>query len=146
MLTLTAKQAMKYGLVDSMPDGKSLEEWAQVQGIEKWDSTGDIGDQIAAKGDQEIPNPTRSNDGDPQGFQSEQAYLYQDNQSYMGRGAALQGMKKHIGSYKRLLKQSKSLHMPSMAGSFDDAIDVTYWEAEIKTMMADLKRRRRLGP
>jgi hypothetical protein len=129
-----------------MPDGKSLEEWAQVQGIEKWDSTGDIGDEIVAKATKKSQILRDRMMATLKGFQSEQAYLYLDNQSYMGRGAALQGMKKHIGSYKRLLKQSKSLHMPSMAGSFDDAIDVTYWEAEIKTMMADLKRRRRLGP
>ncbi len=146
VLTLTAKQALKYGLVDSMVEGKSLEEWAEVQGIEKWDSTGEIGDEIVAKATKKSQILRDRMMATIRGFQSERAYLYTDNQSYMGRGSTLQAMKKHIGSYRRLLKQSQSLHMPSMAESFDDAIDVTYWEAEIETMMAELRRLRRRGP
>ena len=146
VLTLTAKQALKYGLVDSMPEGKTLEEFAKVQGIEKWDSAGDIGEELFKKSAKKSQLLRDRMMATVRGFQTEQAYLYSDKQYIMTRGSTLQAMKKHLGTYKRLLKQAHQLHMPSMAGSFDDAIDVTYWEAEIENMMAELRRIRRRGP
>lgn len=146
VLTLTAKQAFKYGLVDAMPDGKTLEEFARVQGIEKWDNAGDIGSEIVTKSNKKSQRVRDRMMATIRGFQGEQAYLYSDKQYIMARGSTLQAMRKHIGAYKRLLKEAHELNMPSMAGSFDDAIDVTYWEAEIETLMAELRRYRRRGP
>lgn len=145
VLTLTAKEAHKYGLVDSMTEGKSLEEFAKVQGIEKWDSAGDIGEEIFEKAARKSQLLRDRMMATLRAFQVERAYLG-ETQTYMTRGSTLQAMRKHIGSYKRYLKESHTLNMPSMAGSFDDAIDVIYWEAEIKTLMADLRRMRRRGP
>ena len=146
VLTLTAKQAMRYGLVDSMADGKTLEEFAKVQGIEKWDSAGDIGEELFKKSAKKSQLLRDRMMATVRGFQTEQGYLYADKQYIMTRGSTLQAMRKHLGTYKRLLKQSHQLHMPSMAGSFDDAIDVTYWESEIESLMAELRRIRRRGP
>ena len=145
VLTLTAKQALRYGLVDSMTDGKTLEEWAQVQGIEKWDNAGVIGKELFEKAVKDSSKLEDRLNATLRGFASESDYLNYDNQSFMGRGAALQGMRKHLATYKRLLKQADGLNMPSIVEGFADAIDITYWEIELKTMMDDLKRRRR-GP
>ncbi|MBL4698129.1 MAG: hypothetical protein JKX70_04780 [Phycisphaerales bacterium] len=146
VLTLTAKKAIKYGIVDAMPDGKTLEEWAQVQGIEKWDSAGDVGTEIFEKAVKKSKRLEDRLNATIRGFKSEQAYLYND-QYIMQRGATLQAMRKHLGSYKRYLKEAQKLNMPSMVdGRFAEAIDVTYWESEIQTLMADLRRFRRRGP
>ena len=146
ILTLTAKQAIKYGIVDAMPNGKTLEEWAEIQGIDQWDSAGDIGTELFAKAVKKSKRLEDRLNATIRGFNSEQAYLYND-QYIMQRGATLQAMRKHLGSYKRYLKEAQKLNMPSMVdGRFAEAIDVTYWESEIETLMADLRRFRRRGP
>ncbi len=146
VLTLTAKQAIKYGIVDAMPEGKSLEEWARVQGIERWDNAGDIGAELFAKAVKKSKRLEDRINATIRGFQTEQAYLYND-QYIMQRGATLQAMRKHLGTYKRLLREAKGLNMPSMVeGRFAEAIDVTYWESEIENLMAELRRIRRRGP
>lgn len=146
VLTLTAKKAIKYGIVDAMPEGKTLEEWAQVQGIEKWDSAGDIGTEIFEKAVKKSKRLQERMMATIRGFETERQYLYQDDQYIMTRGSTLQNMRKYLGTYKRLVKESEKLHMPSMTGSFAEAIDVAYWEQEIDTMMAELRRIRRRGP
>jgi len=146
VLTLTAKKALRYGLVDSMVDGKTLEEWAQVQGIEKWDNAGDIGTELFEKAVKKSKRLEDRLNATIRGFNSEQQYLY-DDQYIMQRGATLQAMPKHLGSYKRLIREAKGLHMSSIVdGYYDEAIDVTYWESEIENLMADLRRYRRRGP
>ncbi len=146
VLTLTAKQAIKYGIVDAMTEGKSLEEWAKVQGIEKWDNAGDIGAELFTKAVKKSKRLEDRINATIRGFQTEQGYLYND-QYIMQRGATLQKMRKHLGNYKRLLKEAKGLNMPSIVdGRYADAIDVTYWEAEIENLMAELRRIRRRGP
>ena len=146
VLTLTANKAIKYGIVDAMPEGKSLDEWAQIQEIGKWDSAGDIGTELFDKAVKKSKRLEDRLNATIRGFQSEQAFLYND-QYIMQRGATLQAMRKHLGSYKRYLKEAQKLNMPSMVdGRFAEAIDVTYWESEIETLMADLRRYRRRGP
>ncbi len=145
MLTLTAKQAIKYGLVDAMTEGKTLEEFAKVQGIEKWDSAGDIGHEFV---EADVKKSKRLQDrltASVRSFNSELVYLG-DTQYVMNRGSTLQNMRKHLGMYKRYLKDAESMHMPSIVDGYADAIDVTYWETEIETLMADLRRLRRRGP
>src|SRR5690606_7455391 len=55
-------------------------------------------------------------------------------------GSSLQTMRKHLGTYKRMMKEANELHMPSIISSFEDAIDVPYWESYIQTRMDELKR------
>lgn len=145
VLTLTAKQAIKYGLVDAMTEGKTLEEFAKVQGIEKWDNAGDIGHEFV---EADVKKSKRLQDrltASVRSFNSELVYLG-DTQYVMNRGSTLQNMRKHLGMYKRYLKDAESMHMPSIVDGYADAIDVTYWETEIETLMADLRRLRRRGP
>ena len=147
VLTLTAKQAFKYGLVDAMPNGKSLEEWAKVHNIEKWDSAGDIGTEIFEKAVKKSARLEDRLNATIRGFNTERAYLSTDKQTVATRGATLNAMKKHLGTYKRLIKEAKELSMPSIVdGYYAEAIDVTFWEAEIKTLQADLRRIIRMGP
>lgn len=145
VLTLTAKQAIKYGIVDAMPTGKTLEEWAEVQGIDQWDSAGDIGTEIFEKSASKSKRLQDRLTTTLRAFGVERAYLG-DTQYIMTRGSTLQKMKKLLGTYRRLLKEADRLHMPSITSGFADAIDIGYWEQEIETLMADLRRIRRRGP
>ena len=145
VLTLTAKQAIKYGIVDAMPNGKTLEEWAEIQGIDKWDSAGDIGTELFEKSADKSKKLQDRLTTTLRAFSVERGYLG-DTQYIMTRGSTLQKMRKLLGTYRRLLKEAERLHMPSITSSFADAIDIGYWEQEIETLMADLRRIRRRGP
>jgi len=139
VLTLTAKQAIRYGLVDAMPDGKTLEEFARVQGIDKWDSAGSIGFEIVEKSNLKSKKLRKRLESTLRGFIVESNVA--SSRKYKSTlGSSLQRMRKHLATYKRLLREAKKLHMPSIVGSFDDAIDVTFWEEEIETRMAELRR------
>ena len=61
------------------------------------------------------------------GFYSEMG-IFESNGNIRIAGAALQSMKKHLGQYKRYIRQAEEMHMPSIVDSFDEAIDVTYWQ------------------
>jgi len=145
VLTLTANQAIKYGIVKAMPDGKSLEDFAKAQGIEKWDSAGEIGDTIVER---DVKKSKRLRDqltAVVNGFRVETAAA--SKRQYVSTlGSSLQTMRKELGTYKRLMKQAKAMHMPSIIDSFDEAIDVDFWENEIETRMAELRRMRRNRP
>ncbi len=144
VLTLTAKQASKYGIVTSI-DEKSLEAFALANNIDKWDSAGDIGHTIV-KGDYEKCKRLREDlVASVKSFNANVAYL--GNANYVSSaGSALQGMRKNLGKYKRLMKKAESYEMPSIVDGFDDVIDVPYWETEIEERLADLRRTRKRGP
>lgn len=145
VLTLTAKQAIKYGLVTAMPHGKSLEEFAEAHGIEKWDNAGDIGYEIVERDTEKAKKLRGKLESTLRGFITESNVA--SNRKYVSTyGSSLQTMRKQLGTYKRLMKQAQEMHMPSILQSFDDAIDVDYWENEIETRMAELRRMRRRGP
>ncbi len=145
VLTLTAKDALKYGLVTSMPEGKSLEEFAEVHGIEKWDSVGDIGHTIAKRDNKRSKAFQKRLDATIQSFYTNINQFGNSNR-IMNAGSALQSAKKSIGVYKRLMKQAQDMSMPSIIDSYDNAIDVIYWEQQIKDYQADLRRYKRMGP
>jgi hypothetical protein len=139
VLTLTAKQAVKYGLVTAMRKGKTIEEFAEVHGIDKWDNAGNIGYEIVER-DVDKSKKLRSRlTATLTGFLVESS-IASNRQSIQGLGSSLQTMRKHLGQYKRLLKQAEDMHMPSIIDSFDDAIDIQFWETEIDTRMKELKR------
>jgi hypothetical protein len=145
VLTLTAKQAIKYGIVTAMEDGRTLDEWAQVQGIEKWDNAGTVGHEIIERDVEKSKKLQGRLMSTYRGFIS--SSIDAGNSGYVsGFGASLQSMRKQLGMYKRLLKQCEDLHMPSIYSSFEEAIDIDYWETEIENRMADLRRLRRRGP
>lgn len=139
VLTLTAKQAIKYGLVDAMKDGNTLEEFAKLHGIEKWDNAGTIGYELVER---DVEKSKRLRDrllATITGFYHELA-VASDRNRVSSVGSSLQTMRRHLGTYKRLMRDADEMHMPSIIESFDEAIDVTYWESEIETRMAELRR------
>ena len=145
VLTLTAKRAIKYGIVDAMTDGRTLEEFAKVRGIENWDSAGDIGAEFVERDVKKCKKLRADLQASIKSFQANIRYL-NDAKYISSAGSALQGMRKNLGKYKRLMKKAQSYEMPSIIDSMEDAIDVPYWETEIEERMADLRRTRKRGP
>lgn len=144
VLTLTAKQAVKFGLVHGLEDGNSLDEFAQIHGIEKWDNAGQFGYETVEKDVEKCKRVRDRLEATITGFYREASILGDRNyiQTY---GSSLQTMRRHIGQYKRLMRDADEMHMPSIIDAFEQAIDTTFWESEIETRMAELRRLRR-GP
>jgi hypothetical protein len=42
--------------------------------------------------------------------------------------------------------QAEEMSMPSIVQGYEDAIDVVFWEQEIETNLARLRRYKRMGP
>ncbi len=139
VLTLTAKQAIKYGIVDAMTDGRTLEEFCKVQGIEKWDNAGEFGHETVQKDVEKCKRVRDQLVASINGFYTEMAY-YAGARTFRSAGSALQDMKKHLGTYKRLIRDAEEMHMPSILDSFEKAIDVTYYQNWIDDEQADLRR------
>lgn len=139
VLTLTAKQAVKYGIVDAMTEGKSLEEFCKVQGIEKWDSVGDIGTELVERDVERSKTFQNKLNATYRAFYTELSFLEGRNR-ISTVGSSLQTMRRHLGTYKRMMKEAGELHMPSIISSFEDAIDVPFWESQIETRLNELKR------
>lgn len=144
ILTLTQKQAIKYGLVHGLVESNSLEDFAKLHGIEKWDNAGDYAYEIVKKDLAKSKRVRERLETTRDAFYTDLA-IASDRNSFTGVGSALQGMRKNLGYYKRLIKEAQELHMPSILDSFEQAIDVTYYENFIEDRMADLRRWRR-GP
>jgi len=145
VLTLTAKKAIKYGIVDAMTEGKSLKEFARVRGFEKWDSVGDVGHIIAKRDNKKSEALQKRLDSTLSSFQSN-IIDYNASTRISIRGAAMQSLKKNLGMYKRIMRQAETMAMPSIVDGYEDAIDVEYWEQEIETNLARLRRYKRQGP
>lgn len=145
ILTLTQKQAIKYGLVHGLVDSNSLEDFAKLHGIEKWDNAGDYGHEFVER-DVEKCSELREDIGAViKSFYSDLAWL--NEAKYINQaGSALQGMRKSLGKYKRLMAKAETYHMPSILDSFEEAIDVSYWSDEIESRLAYMRRFNKLGP
>jgi len=145
VLTLTAKQAIKYGIVDAMEDGRTLEEFCEVQGIEKWDNAGDIGHEFVERDVEKCAELREDIGAVIRSFYTDLDWL--GDAKYINQaGSALQGMRKSLGKYKRLMDKAENYHMPSILDSFEDAIDVAYWSDEIESRLAYMRRFNKLGP
>lgn len=144
ILTLTQKQAIKYGLVHGLVDSNSLEDFAKLHGIEKWDNAGDYGREIVEKDVEKCKRVRDRLETTIASFYTDMS-IASDRNSFTGVGSGLQGMRKNLGYYKRLIREAEEMHMPSILDSFEQAIDVTYYESWIEDRMADLRRWRR-GP
>ncbi len=138
VLTLTQKQAVKYGIVDAMTDGNTLDEWAKVQGIEKWDNAGQFGYETVAEDVEDCKRVRDRMLASINGFYTE---LGQYNAASYVRtaGSALNGMNRYLGQYKRLIEDAEEMHMPSIVDSFEQAIDVTYWQNWIRDTKKDIR-------
>lgn len=145
ILTLTQKQAIKYGLVYGLEDSNSLEDFAKLHGIDKWDNAGDMGQEFVER-DVEKCSELREDLGAViKSFYSDMAWL-NDAKYVTQAGSALQGMRKNLGKYKRLMDKAEDYEMPSIIESFEEAIDVSYWSDEIESRLAYIRRFNKLGP
>ncbi len=147
VLTLTAQQAVKYGIADAM-ENRSIEEFARVQGIEKWDYAGKIGFEIAERDVAKSKKLQAELFAIVRSFNTDTNWMASSN-NLAEMGSSLKNMKKNLGQYKRLLKKAEDYHMPSILSAVDGAIDVPFWENRIKRMSEDIRRLRkqsRRGP
>lgn len=139
ILTLKHSQAKKYGLTYVLEEGRSLDEFCKVHGIEKWDNAGDYGAQIVEKTVDDCKRVRDQLDATINSFRTEMVG-YGNARSFRSAGSALNNMNRYLGHYKRYLKQASDMHMPSIVDSREDAIDITYWTNWIKDAKADLRR------
>jgi len=139
ILTLTQKQAMKYGLVYGLEDGKSLDAFCELHNIDKWDNAGQFGHETVEESVDDCKRVRDRLDAAIAGFYTEMGYYGAAN-TFRSAGSALNDMKKHLGTYKRLISDAEEMRMPSIVDSFEQAIDVTYWQNWISDSKADLRR------
>ncbi len=144
VLTLTTEQAARYGIVKAL-ESKSLDAFAAANGIEKWDSAGEIGHELAADANEKCKRLRDRLTATITSFYADYADYGATNRISI-RGAAMQSMKRHMGSYKRIMSQAEEMEMPSIVDGYENAIDVVFWENEIETNLARLRRYKRMGP
>lgn len=140
ILTLKHSQAKKYGLTYTLEEGRSLEEFCEVHGIEKWDNAGDFGHETVEEAVDDCKRIRDRLEATIAGFRTGQVDF--NNAQYIRyAGSALNDMNKYLGQYKRLLRDAEEMHMPSIVDSFGEAIDVTYWQNWIQDTKRDLRNR-----
>ncbi len=138
VLTLTQKQAVKFGIVDAMTEGNTLEEFCRVQGIEKWDNAGNFGHETVAKDVEDCKRIRDRLEATIGSFHTERV-AFGNARTFRTAGSSINNMRKHLGHYKRYLREAEEMHMPSIVGNLGEAIDVTYWENWIKDTKKDLR-------
>ncbi len=144
VLTLTTDQAARYGIVTAL-DSKSLDSFAEANGIEKWDSAGDMGYELAEDANEKCKKVRDRLTATITSFYADYSDYLNDNRISQ-RGASMQSMKRHMGTYKRIMRQAEEMEMPSIVDGYENAIDVVYWQNEIETNLARLRRYKRMGP
>ena len=144
ILTLTQKQALKYGLVYGMTEGNTLEEFCKVHDIEKWDNAGDYATVAVEESVEDCKRVRDRLEATIAGFYTGMAQ-YESANYIRFAGSALNDMNKYLGQYKRLLEDAEEMHMPSIVDSFEQAIDITYWQNWIRDTKRDLRNICRLG-
>ncbi len=140
ILTLTHKQAQKYGLTYILEGGNSLEEFCELHGIEKWDNAGQFGYETVAEDVEDCKRVRDRMLASINGFYTELAQ-YNAANYVRTAGSALNGMNRYLGQYKRLINDAEEMHMPSIVDSFEQAIDVTYWQNWIRDTKQDIRNR-----
>ncbi|MFK7883281.1 MAG: hypothetical protein AB8F26_03740 [Phycisphaerales bacterium] len=141
VLTLTADQAAKYGIVTAIDD-RSMDAFTEVQGIIDWDSAGEEPNEIAEDANAICKKLRKELMGSIGSFYREQG-VWAARSSIRGSASALQNMRRQLGRYKAQLKKAERLSMDAITGSFEEVIDVDYWEIEIETRMQEIRNTRR---
>lgn len=141
VLTITAEDAAKYGIVTSIDD-RSMEAFTEVQGIIDWDHVVDEPTEIAMEANEECKDLRGKLLGTILSFYREQN-VWAARSSIRGSAAALQNMRRQLGRYKAHLRKAESLSMDAITSSFEQVIEVDYWETEIEIRMQELRNTRR---
>lgn len=144
VLTLTVDQASKYGIVTAVDD-RSLDTFAESEGFGDWDNAGDEGNKLAAKANDKCKDLRNELVGTITSFYREAAARSgRDNLTWYA--SSVQNMSRQLGRYKILMRRAEDLKMAAITESFEQAIDVNFWETEIETRMKEIRRVKRLSP
>ena len=141
MLTLTAEQAAKYGIVTSIDD-RSMEAFTEVQGIIDWDHVVDEPTVIAEKANEVCKDLRKKLLGTIYSFYRERD-VWNARSSVRGSASALQNMRTQLGRYKSHLRKAEDLSMDAITSSFEEVIEVDFWETEIEIRMQEIRNTRR---
>ncbi len=144
VLTLTADQAGKYGIVTTIRN-RDIAAFAESQQFLMWDHHAEETNAIAKKANDQCKRLRAELLGTIMSFYRERATVAGTN-TIGTAGSAYQNMKTQLGRYKMLLRRAESLHMDAIVSAFDEVIDVPYWENEIARQQREIQRIRRTGP
>lgn len=141
ILTLTADQAGKYGIVSTIPN-RDISAFAETQQFLVWDHHDETTNEMAAKANEQCKRLRSELLGTIQSFYREQG-ISNNRNDIAGYGSSVQNMNSQLGRYKILLRRAEDLQMAAIVDSFEQAIDVPFWETEIRTRMSDIQKMRR---
>ncbi len=141
VLTLTADQAGKYGIVTTIPN-RDIAAFAESQQFLVWDHHDETTNEMAEKANEQCKRLRAELLGTIQSFYREQE-ISNNRNSISSYGSAVQNMNTQLGRYKILLRRAEDLQMAAIVDSFEQAIDVPFWETEIRTRMSDIQKMRR---
>lgn len=144
VLTLTADQAGKYGLVTTIPN-RDIATFAEAQQFLVWDHHAEQTNAIAKKANDQCKRLRAELVGTILSFYRERATVTGTN-TIGSAGSAYQNMKTQLGRYKVLMRRAEALHMDAIVGAFDQVIDVPFWENEIARQQREIQRILRTGP
>lgn len=141
VLTLTVEQSAKYGIATQITDRK-IESWTEVQDIIDWDHAGETGTKLTEKANATCKDLRNDLMGVIQSFYREQE-ISANRESRRGFASAVQNMRKQLGRYKSLMRKAEELKMDAIKDSFEQTIDVAFWENEIEIRMQELRNSNR---
>lgn len=141
VLTLTADQAAKYGIATTVGD-RDISAFAEAQGFGDYDHHVETTTQLADRANAKCKKLRGDLMGTIRSFMVENE-IATGQDTFSGLGSSLQTMRAHLGRYRVLLRRAEDLKMATIVSSFEDAIDIPFWETQIQTRMTDLQRERR---
>ena len=141
VLTITAEEAGKFGIVNTIPN-RDIAAFAESQQFLVWDHHAATTNEIARKANEQCKRLRAELLGTIQSFYREQG-ISNNRSDISSYGSAVQNMNAQLGRYKILLRRAEDLQMAAIVDSFEQAIDVPFWETEIRTRMSDIQKMRR---
>lgn len=144
VLTLTAEQAGKFGIVTTIPN-RDIASFAEAQQFLVWDHHAEMTTEIARKANTQCKQLRSQLLGTIMSFYRESDIAANRN-NITTYASAIQNMRTQLGRYKVLLRRAEDLQMAAIVDSFEKAIDVPFWETEIQTRLAEIQKLRRARP
>lgn len=141
VLTITTKDAAKYGIANELQN-KSLEELSRVVGIGPFDLAEGVGAEMMDEWNDESIDLRESLETVAASFFDDIA-RYESTNRYSTALNALNGARKDLARWEKLLKDAEELEMDAIIEGFD--IDHDYWSDALKTRRDELVRRLRGG-
>lgn len=142
VLTLTSEQAAKFGIATVIRN-RDIPTFAEAHGFGDYDHHDEHTNAVAKRTNDQCKRLRAEIIGTIQSFYRE-ANVGNAQGSMSGRGSAIQNMRTHLGRYKILMRRAENLQMAAITDSLEQAIDVPYWETELRTRLNDLQRQNRL--